>query len=362
MAGQSRDRAGGRRARAGAPPSGAAGAGRGRGVGMRQGAPPAGDPAGVCHERRPDARRAMRGHVGTPAARRRSSPPSSSAAGTAADTQPRAASSASSGLATSGSPHRRSSGWGTARAWTRRWTGLWGVVAGGRVTTTIFPGARPADVWDYGVDSLPFVLRALRAAPAGERLVARHADLLGAEVRRFADEVVDPARASSARTAASPPTATPSPPAATRTPARWSPSSSASSSRRAGSAAVRAGAADRLVDVFWRGDRFGEGPRGTPGHDLPTGDGNVVPFWLGVVPDDLGVGAMLDAARGGRPRRPFPLRYSAAPARRRGPGPAPLRARLPGHGDLDVARGDGDGGRPAGRPAAGSAGSAATSR
>ena len=31
----------------------------------------------------------------------------------------------------------------------------------GRVSTTIFPGARPADVWDYGVDSLPFVLRAL---------------------------------------------------------------------------------------------------------------------------------------------------------------------------------------------------------
>jgi hypothetical protein len=145
----------------------------------------------------------------------------------------------------------------------------------GRVTTTIFPGARPADIWDYGVDSLPFVLRALRAAPSGERLVARHADLLGAEVRRFAAEVLDPA-----------------------------------------TGLVRA---DRRFSthrdtVATSGDRFGEGPRGTPEHDLVTGDGNVVPFWLGVAPDDLGAGAMLGAVAAAGLTDPLPLRYSAAPS------------------------------------------------
>jgi len=34
----------------------------------------------------------------------------------------------------------------------------------GRITTTIFPGRRPADVYDMGVDSLPWLMAALRAA------------------------------------------------------------------------------------------------------------------------------------------------------------------------------------------------------
>jgi hypothetical protein len=184
----------------------------------------------------------------------------------------------------------------------------------GRVTTTIFPGARPADVWDYGVDSLPFVFRSLRAAPAGERLVARHAALLGAEVRRFADEVVDP------RTGL------------VRAGRRFSThrDTVATSCNAYANAMVAllerelretgwferpfpAGAAERLVDAFWRGDRFGEGPRGTREHDLPTGDGNVVPFWLGIVQDDLGAVAMLDALDEAGLTSPLPLRYSAAP-------------------------------------------------
>ncbi len=185
----------------------------------------------------------------------------------------------------------------------------------GRVTTTIFPGARPADVWDYGVDSLPFVLRSLRAAPSGEHLVASHGAFLGAEVRRFATEVVDPATG------------------LVRADRRFSThrDTVATSCNAYANAMVaflerelRAtgwfavpfapGAADRLVDAFWRGDRFGEGPRGTAEHDLATGDGNVVPFWLGIVPDDLGAAAMLDALDDAGLTEPLPLRYSAAPA------------------------------------------------
>lgn len=184
----------------------------------------------------------------------------------------------------------------------------------GRVTTTIFPGGRPADVWDYGVDSLPFVLRALRAAPSGEGLVARHATFLGAEVRRFAEEVVDPATG------------------LVRADRRFSThrDTVATSCNAYANAMVAllerelretgwfplpfpAGAAGRLVEAFWRGDRFGEGPRGTPEHDLLTGDGNVVPFWLGIVPDDLGAVAMLDALDEAGLTSPLPLRYSAAP-------------------------------------------------
>jgi hypothetical protein len=182
----------------------------------------------------------------------------------------------------------------------------------GRVTTTIFPGARPADVWHYGVDSLPFVLRALRAAPSGERLVARHGDLLGAEVRRFAAEVLDPVTG------------------LVRAGRRFSThrDTVATSCNAYANAMVALlerelretgwfpapfplGAADRLVDAFWRGDHFGEGPRGTPEADLVTGDGNVVPFWLGVVPDDLGARAMLDALDAAGLTDPLPLRYSA---------------------------------------------------
>ena len=66
--------------------------------------------------------------------------------------------------------------------WTRRRS---------HVTTTINYGDRPADVFEYGVDSLPLLLAALRAAGA-EDLVERHRGWLAAEVAWFAQRVVDP--------------------------------------------------------------------------------------------------------------------------------------------------------------------------
>jgi hypothetical protein len=191
-------------------------------------------------------------------------------------------------------------------AWERR----------GRVTTTIFPGRRPADVWDYGVDSLPLLLRALRAAPSGERLVARHGAFLAAEVRRFGETVIDPATG-------------------------WvrddRPFSTHRDTVRTGANAYAhamvallegelretgwfpppfaPGAADRLVAGFWRGDHFAEGRAGTAEEAQVTGDANVVPFWLGVVPDDLGAGPMLARLEQEGLARPLPLRYAAGRSR-----------------------------------------------
>lgn len=74
---------------------------------------------------------------------------------------------------------------------------------GSHVTTTINPLLRwPADVFDYGVDSLPLLLAALRAlteaqdvdvAARSRALVDRHRDWIAVEVDHFVDRVVDPA-------------------------------------------------------------------------------------------------------------------------------------------------------------------------
>jgi len=58
------------------------------------------------------------------------------------------------------------------------------------VTTTINYLDRPADVFAYGVDSLPLLLAALRAADATD-LVERHRAWLAAEIADFAHRVVD---------------------------------------------------------------------------------------------------------------------------------------------------------------------------
>jgi hypothetical protein len=59
------------------------------------------------------------------------------------------------------------------------------------VTTTIHYFDRPGDVFEYGVDSLPLLMAALRAADATD-LVERHATWLQAEVGHYYETVVDP--------------------------------------------------------------------------------------------------------------------------------------------------------------------------
>lgn len=60
------------------------------------------------------------------------------------------------------------------------------------ITTTIHYFDRPGDVFEYGVDSLPLFMAALRAAGATD-LVERHRAWLQAEIGHFYEMVVDPA-------------------------------------------------------------------------------------------------------------------------------------------------------------------------
>ncbi len=61
----------------------------------------------------------------------------------------------------------------------------------GKITTTIFFQRFPRDVYSYACDSLPLLLYALREAGAGH-LIRRHRDLLAREVHRFYATVFDP--------------------------------------------------------------------------------------------------------------------------------------------------------------------------
>jgi hypothetical protein len=59
------------------------------------------------------------------------------------------------------------------------------------ITTTIHRFDRPGDVYEYGVDSLPLFLAALRAAGSSD-LVERHRPWLEAEIAHYYDAVVEP--------------------------------------------------------------------------------------------------------------------------------------------------------------------------
>ncbi len=184
----------------------------------------------------------------------------------------------------------------------------------GRVTTTIFPGRRPRDIYTLGVDSLPLLLHALRACDAAG-LVERHLGWLEPEIRRYARAVIDPRtglvrtdrRFSSHRdTVVTSGNAYANAmvvlldqvlPAAGGAPAPVPPRAAA------------AGAADRFIAAFWRGDRFVE----TSDGEEVTGDATVFPFWLDVVPDDLGLAAALRSADEAGLATPVPLRYAAHP-------------------------------------------------
>jgi hypothetical protein len=61
----------------------------------------------------------------------------------------------------------------------------------GGITTTIFGDKYPRDVYDFGADSLPMLLFALREAGATE-LIEKHKDFLGREIARYVRLVLCP--------------------------------------------------------------------------------------------------------------------------------------------------------------------------
>ena len=184
--------------------------------------------------------------------------------------------------------------------WTRRGT---------HVTTTINYGDRPADVFEYGVDSLPLLLAALRSAGAAD-LVERHRDWLAAEVAWFDERVVDPAtglvradRTYSAHrdTVVNRSTAYGNTMVAllakTLAETRW-----------LDSPLDRHFDGDHgrlLRDLFWTGDRF----RDSLGDDTVSGEANVWPFYAGVVTDPGMLRSSLAYLDANGFCDPYPLRY-----------------------------------------------------
>jgi hypothetical protein len=178
------------------------------------------------------------------------------------------------------------------------------------VTTTIFPGRRPRDVWTFGADALPLLLRSLRVAGGeGDALVRRHAGWLGPEVERYGATAIDPAtglvrddRAFSSHRDT----------LRTRSNAAnnamlvladrvlretgWFPSP------------ARPDVRDRFLERFRR-------PDGTmvdrPDTGQPTGDAAVLPWFIGALDDADGLAEALAGARRAGLADPLPLRYAS---------------------------------------------------
>jgi hypothetical protein len=187
--------------------------------------------------------------------------------------------------------------------WTRRRS---------HITTTINYFDRPADVFAYGVDSLPLMLAALRAADATD-LVERHRAWLAAEIAHFARRVVDP------------------PTGVVRSDRTYSAhrDTVVNRSNAYGNTMVallaktiaetgwfespieRRFEGDHgtlLRERFWVGDHF----RDALGDDTVSGEANVWPFYAGVVTDPTMVASALAYLDANGFCDPYPLRYETA--------------------------------------------------
>jgi hypothetical protein len=184
--------------------------------------------------------------------------------------------------------------------WTRRRS---------HITTTIHYFDRPGDVYEYGIDSLPLILAALRSAGA-EDLVARYRSWLQAEIDHFHRMVVDPATG------------------LVRSDRKYSAhrDTVVNRSNTFGNTMVALlaktidetgwfespferyfrGEYDRLlIEHFWDGDHF----RDALGDDTVSGEANIWPFYTGVVADAEVIQSALGYLHDNGFCDPLPLRY-----------------------------------------------------
>ncbi len=177
----------------------------------------------------------------------------------------------------------------------------------GRVTTTIFAGRRPADVYRFGVDSLPLLLATMEECRA-EHLIGRHGRWMEREVARYAEEVLD-ARTGLVRDGCRFSTHRDTVITGSNCYANTMLVLLDGVLRRTGwlTSPLPPDTGDRFLEAFWRADHFSD----RRGRDLLTGDANVFPFWLGIVPHDAGLRTALDALDAAGLARPLPLRYAA---------------------------------------------------
>jgi hypothetical protein len=185
-------------------------------------------------------------------------------------------------------------------AWTKRGT---------HVTTTINYGDRPADVFEYGVDSLPLLLAALRTADAAD-LVERHRDWLAAEVAWFADRVVDPAtglvRADRTYSAHRDTVVNRSTAYGNTMVALLAKTLAETGWLESPLERHFDGDHGRLLrGHFWAGDRF----RDSLGDETVSGEANVWPFYTGVVTNEPMLRSSLAYLEAHGFCDPYPLRY-----------------------------------------------------
>jgi hypothetical protein len=184
--------------------------------------------------------------------------------------------------------------------WTRR---------DSHITTTIHYFDRPGDVYEYGVDSLPLFLAAMREAGATD-LVERHRSWLTAEIAHYAERVVDPTTG------------------LVRTDRKYSAHRDTviNRSNAYGNTMVallaktiaETGWFDSpfeqhfegdygrlLMEHFWVDDHF----RDALGDETVSGEANVWPFYSGVIGDPAVVGPALAYLDANGFCDPYPLRY-----------------------------------------------------
>jgi hypothetical protein len=180
---------------------------------------------------------------------------------------------------------------------------------GSHVTTTIHYFDRPGDVYEYGVDSLPLLLAALRSADATD-LVERHRPWLAAEIDHFHEMVVDPATGlvrSDRKFSAHRDTVI------NRSTAYGNTMVALLAKTIAETGWFASPFEDHfegdygrlLLEHFWVGDHF----RDALGDETVSGEANVWPFYTGVVGNPEIVAAALAYLDGHGFCDPYPLRY-----------------------------------------------------
>jgi len=178
------------------------------------------------------------------------------------------------------------------------------------ITTTIHFFDQPVDVFDYGVDCLPLMIAALHRIGADE-LLLEHRPWLQAEVHQYMEEVVDPATGM------------------VRSDRKYSAHRDTIVNRcNAFGNSMVALLAMTLADLGWdvpdpmrplalapQGillDHFWD-PRGffrdSPGDTTPSGEGNIWPFWTGVITDPAVLRQSLETLEARGYADPFPLKY-----------------------------------------------------
>jgi hypothetical protein len=180
------------------------------------------------------------------------------------------------------------------------------------ITTTIHYFDRPGDVFEYGVDSLPLFMAALRAADAVD-LVERHRPWLEAEIAHYYATVVDPATGlvrSDRKFSAHRDTVVNRSNAFGNTMVALLAKTIAETGWFA-SPFERHFEGDYgrlLIDHFWDGDHF----RDALGDETVSGEANIWPFYTGVIDDPAVVAAALAYLHANGFCDPYPLRYETS--------------------------------------------------